>query len=133
MSYRNHEAFLATAEASIAAAATATNGTEFTSKSLPPDPNQALITVIFTTAGGDGGSVDFEFQASYDGGTTWTTTDFIKISVASDEDADSNVVRHSTIVDTAGVSRLRLWKVKNGDGVTAITSVNAVLSWGHMY
>lgn len=130
MGYRNHEDFLATAEASIAAAATATNGSEFTSRTEPTDPEKVCITCIFTTAGGDGGEVLFSFQASFDGGTTYTSNAFKAIGIPSDEDNASNVVRHAELVDVSGISHLRLWKVTNGDAATAITSVNATISWG---
>jgi len=51
------------------------------------------------------------------------------ISVASDEENDDGVVRYPYPDIFPGISHIRLWKIVNGDLVTAITAVNAKLSW----
>ena len=129
---RGEKDFLATAEASIALSTTAVNGTAFDSRSLVVPTSMATITITFTgDASSDGGSVDFYFQSSYDNGSTWTTAELIKISVDSDEISASPYLVSKSFVDWyQGISHVRLWKVVNGDATSAITLVNATLSWG---
>jgi len=90
------------------------------------------ITVTFTGDGSmDGNDVDFYFQASYDNGTTYTTTAFWVVSIESDTDHVANVVRYTDfIVPVWGISHLRLWKVVNNDATSSITDVNATISGG---
>ena len=133
MSHRNNEDFLATAVSSIAKTVTATNGTDFTSRELGVPTDMATLTIVFTGEDGmDGSDVDFYFQASYDGGSRWTTNEeFIKISKAT-YDTTPYLVRHSQVDWYQGISHIRLWKVTNGDTGKSITAVNATLSWGRL-
>ena len=122
--------FLATDYASLAADTTDTKATWTTEEMLVVPRPWAMITVTFTTAGGDGNDVDFYFQVSCDNGATWSTVDWMTISVASDEEADGDgAVRYPYPDIYPGVSHIRLWKIVNGDLITAITAVNAKLSW----
>ena len=121
--------FLATDYASLAADTTYTKATWTTDELLVMPTAWAMITVTFTTAGGDGNDVDFYFQISCDDGETWSTVDWMTISVASDEENDDGVVRYPYPDIFPGISHIRLWKIVNGDLVTAITAVNAKLSW----
>ena len=121
--------FLATDYASLAADTTYTKATWTTDELLVMHTAWAMITVTFTTAGGDGNDVDFYFQISCDDGETWSTVDWMTISVASDEENDDGVVRYPYPDIFPGISHIRLWKIVNGDLVTAITAVNAKLSW----
>ena len=127
-----HQNFLATDYASIAADGTYTKTTWTTDEMLVVPSSWALITVTFTTAGGDGNEIEFYFQVSCDNGATWTTTYWTLVSVDSDEDAVANVVRYPWIDIYPGISHIRLWKIYNGDQITAITDVNASLSWGRV-
>lgn len=87
------------------------------------------ITITFTGDGSmDGADIDFYFQASYDNGTTYTSTDYWIVSRASDTDHVSNVVIYTEMVPVWGVSHLRLWKVVNNDAANSITDVNASIS-----
>lgn len=113
---------------------TVVNGTDFTSAEVsttyPIDTpkNVGLLTVTFTRTTGTASEVDFEFQASYDGGTTWTTAAYCTISVATNAAAVSNVVRYSVPVYLYGISHLRLYRIVNNDGSTALTACGAYLS-----
>lgn len=132
-SYHTSEAFLDAAE-NVNATITATNVTDFDSNeievSLLGYPSQATITITFTGDGTmDGEDVDFLFQVSYDGGTTWTTTAFLEIDVASNTDHVTNVVRHAELVQFPGISHIRLWKIVNNDATSNITAANATISW----
>ena len=131
-SFGDHEGdanFLATDYASLAATATYTKATWTTDELLVIPSAWAMITVTFTTAGGDGNDVDFYFQISCDDGENWSTVEWMVISVASDEANVDGVVRYPYPEIFPGISHIRLWKVVNGDAVTAITAVNAKLSW----
>ena len=89
--------FLGTALASLAKSSTATNGTEFTSTNVKcmevGGEGVGAILITFTRAAGDGEEVQFLFQGSWDGGVTYTSVYFVRVYVASDADADSNVVK----------------------------------------
>ena len=132
-SYHTSAAFLTTAE-DVNSGATATNGAEFTSTEIEVSrlgyPDKATITITFTGDGSmDGSDIDFFFQVSYDGGTTWSTTAFLEIDVASNTDHSSNVVRHSELVQFPGISHIRLWKIVNNDAANNVTACNATISW----
>lgn len=123
--------FLSTAIASIdEGGGQAVNGSEFNSEEYPVPTDMANLGMEFTIATGDGKKIVFEWQASYDNGATWTTVDFAIREIDSDEDDDSNVIRDAMVIWTQGISHIRLWRVTNNDAVTAITSVNAYLSYG---
>jgi hypothetical protein len=113
---------------------TVTNGTDFTSEHVsttyPIDTpkNVGLLTVTFTRTTGTASEVDFGFQASYDGGTTWTTAAYCTVSVATNATAVSNIVRYSVPVYLYGISHLRLYQIVNNDGSTALTACGAYLS-----
>lgn len=132
-SYHVSEAFLTTAE-DVNSKATAVNGTDFNSNEIEVSvlgyPSQATITITFTGDGSmDGEDIDFFFQVSCDNKTTWSTTAFLEIDVASDTDHSSNVVRHSELVQFPGISHIRLWKITNGDMSSNVTACNATISW----
>ncbi len=129
--YRRSQAFLATA-VDVDASASAVNGTEFTSREIRVsqlgDPESVAITVTFTRAAGAADLISFEFEGSYDGGTTWTTVYFSQIQVATNATAVSNVVRKTVIVAVNGISHLRLSKIANGDAANNTTACNASMS-----
>jgi len=128
--------FLASAIASIAADATATNGSEFTSLELDLVSDDGLVNtdgiatveITFTGDGSmDGSNVEFYFQVSLDG-TNWSTDEYVKIYCASDAEHVSDVVRHSEPI-TAKWKKIRLWKVFNDDAANEITDVNAKIAF----
>jgi len=128
--------FLDTA-VSCGAGATVTYGTDWTTNasglklhSLNYSPLWVTITCTFTRTGGTTDEVDFEFHASYDNGTTWSTEDFTKISIPTNADASSSVVRWSSVELVPGVSHLRLYRIVNNDSATALTVCNASCSIG---
>jgi hypothetical protein len=114
---------------------TVVNGTDFTSAHVsttyPIDTpkNVGLLTVTFTRTTGTTAEVDFEFQVSFDGGTTWCTEPYCVVSVATNAAAaTSNVVRYAAPVYLYGISHLRLYRIVNNDGSTALTACGAYLS-----
>jgi hypothetical protein len=121
------------------AGATKVNVTDFTSASVKVSEEKgarmALLTMTFTRAAGSASTVDFYFQVSYDGGTTWADfndpiADAEYHSLATNHAVLSGTtVRVSRIIHLAGVSHIRLAKVVNGDGGNNLTAVNATLSW----
>jgi hypothetical protein len=129
--YRRKADFLATA-VDVAAGVTKVNGTDFTSNlvrvSYQNDPDIVAITIKFTRAAGSASTVDFEFQSSYDGGTTWSTAYYIRIQVPTNETAVSNVVRVMKPVYAYGISTFRLYRIVNNDASNGLTACNATLS-----
>ena len=130
--YRKSADFLASAVA-VNATITKVNGTDFTSVevnlSYPPDlPTIGALTVTFTRAAGSASTVDFEFQVSYDGGTSWTTAYYVRIQVATNETAVSNVVKVTKPVYLYGISHMRLYRIVNNDGANNLTACNAKIS-----
>jgi len=69
--YTGNTAFLATA-ISVAADTVEVVGTGIATHSLPLGSQEIIgITCVFTPAGAAASTVDFYFEVSYDGGTTW--------------------------------------------------------------
>jgi hypothetical protein len=123
-----YAAFLDTA-VDVGAGMTKVNVTDFTSKSHFTPVNTASITITFTRAAGSASTVDFYFQVSFDGGTTWANYRST-ISVPTNEPVISGTTcRVLTPVNLYGVSHIRLWKIVNGDVGNALTAVNATISY----
>ena len=114
----------------VNASATKVNGTDFTSNEIKimSRKDGGAITVTFTRATGSASTLDFEFQASCDGGTPWSTAYYVKIEVATNETAVSNVVRKTIQVNLWGISHIRLYRIVNNDGANNVTACNAILS-----
>ena len=124
----------------LAAAGTAMNGTEFTSTSIKVSEEKgaklALLTLTFTRAAGSATlTIDYYFQVSYDGGTTWADfhdpiadADYLSI-VTAHAVLSGTTVRVSRIIPLNGVSHIRFSKVINNDTGNNLTAVNATLSW----
>ena len=124
--------FLAT-PVSCGTSAAVVNGTGFTSKvahvsSLMNAQPVGIITVTFTRTTGTASEVDFEFQASSDEGTTWTTPYFVKVSIATNETAVSDIVVAKRLIYLYGITSLRLYRINNNDGSTALTLCNATFT-----
>jgi hypothetical protein len=130
-----------TATFNLAAGATAWRATNFTSAGIKVSgeyaARMALLILEFTRTSGSSSTVDFYFQVSYDGGTTWAdfkepVLDAEYFSIATEHAAMAGTtytVRVSQIIHLAGVDHIRLAKVVNGDSSNALTSVKATLSW----
>ncbi len=130
--YRYQRDFLATADAEVTTGDTEVNVTDFTSREIKisrvSDPETVAITVTFARATGSAATVDFAFEASFDGGRTWATFEGVTIKVASNHSVISGTtVRVITLVNTPGVSHLRLKSIKNNDS-GSVTACNATLS-----
>jgi hypothetical protein len=129
-----------TATFNLAAGATAWRATNFTSAGIDVSgyygARMALLIMEFTRTAGSSSTVDYYLQVSYDG-TTWT--DFVEpvsgaeyFSTATNHAvmaATTYTVRVAYIIHLAGVNRIRLSKVVNGDASNALTAVKATLSW----
>jgi len=131
-SYQTHIAFL-TSGINVNLSTAAVNGTDFASEpvwiSRPGCGNEVAITVTFTTDGsGTSSTVDFEFQASYDGGSSWTTAYHTILQVPTNETAVSNVVRKVFLVNVHGLWGLRLYRINNTDAANNLTACNATVS-----
>ena len=126
------QAFLATG-VSCGTSASVVNGTDFGSAavrvSFIGQPSIGALTVTFTRAAGSStATVDFYFQVSYDGGTTYS--DYIEpFSVETGHAAISGTtVRVTKPILLYGVSHIRLYKITNNDGSNALTVCNAAIS-----
>lgn len=117
---------------SCGAGATLVNQTGFASliirASYPGMPSTGALTITFTRTTGTSATVDFEFQASYDNGVTWTTSAYVTVSIPTNSLAASDVVRYTAPINVYGVSHLRLSRIVNNDGATALTACNATFS-----
>lgn len=121
--------------ATITTGDSAVNGTDFTSSSVWVSrrafASVVAITITFTGDGTmDGADIDFLFQVSCDDGTTWSTTEYVTISIASNTDHVANIVYYTETIQVYGISHIRLWGVINNDAANSITDVNATLSQG---
>ena len=128
-SYNTNYVFV-TGDVDVAAGVTKTNGVDFTSKEVPVRVAPLIaLTVIFERAAGSSSTVDFAFEVSYDGGTTWATFKGVAISVRTDHSVVSgNVVRVFQLVNVPGASHIRWKSVLNNDSGNNITKCNVVLS-----
>jgi len=135
--YSYNEDFIDTAIATITTGVTKVNVTDFTSNEIrvsrSPVPSESAdacaITITFTRATGSASTVDFAFEASYDGGVTWATFEGVEIKIASNYSVVSGTTVRvlKTFINIPGVSHIRLKSVKNNDAAS-ITAVNATLS-----
>ena len=91
--------------------------------------NGASIQVTFTRTAGTTATLDFEFQYSIDGGATWDTAYSFVIEVPTNTAADTNVVRKTFVINTYGVTDVRLSSVKNNDSANNVTNCNATISF----
>jgi len=124
----NYEPFLDTA-VDVAATVTKVNGTDFNSKTPSCKSRDALaITCTFTRVTGSASTLDFEFQASYNNGVTWTTAYLFRIQVPTNTTAVSNVVRYMTLINSSGITNLRLYRIVNNDASVNTTACNVYLS-----
>jgi len=132
-SWQNNRPFLA-AGVSCGVSTTLVNGTGFTSNELAITLagydviNNGLLNITFTAAAGSALTVDFEFQVSYDGGTTWTTAYYVRIQTPTNETAVTNVVRVSKPIYLYGISHIRLYRIVNNDDANNLTVCNASMS-----
>jgi hypothetical protein len=133
--YTNNKAFLATAVA-CNASTTLVNGVGFTSLERTGFGSAALLTLTFARAVGSASlAVDFYFQVSYDGGTTWSdfhdaVSDAAYFSVLTGHAVvTGTTVRVSRTIILSGVSHIRLSQIVNNDTVNNLTACNATISW----
>jgi len=92
------------------------------------------ITVEFLPAVPAAVSIDFEYQASTDGGRTWTTglagDAYIRIRVNTDVDSIDEIVRITGgPFNVHGVWGLRLYRIVVGDGAGNCTGIQTNVSY----
>jgi hypothetical protein len=112
--------------------ATKVNVTDFTSLAfvLPQDAEMALLLLTFTRAAGSASlTLDYYFQVSGDGGTTWW--DYIEpLSIETGHAViTGTTVRVARQLSLAGFTNIRLASVVNNDTVNDLTAVNAGISF----
>ncbi len=116
----------------VGAGATKIEVTDFTAveANISHQGSFGALTVTFTRAAGAADTVDFYFEVSADGGTTWSTFEGTTISVATNHAVISGTtVRATWVIDFGGISHIRLAKVVNNDAVHALTAVNVKVSF----
>ena len=130
--YTGNTAFLATAIA-VAADTVEVVGTGIATHSLPLGSQEIIgITCVFTPAGAAADTVDFYFEVSYDGGTTWASLSkdaIAKIPTNQAVVTGGAVVRVFYEVMVYGASHIRWSSVDNNDAVNALSGVNVYLSY----
>lgn len=128
---QTQENFLATAT-TVNASTTVTNGTDFTSRSITVGAAAhpvVGIMVTFTRTIGAAGTLDVNFQVSYDGGSTWADYDDAQIQVATNHAAlTGNIVRYYTLMGVYGASHVRVKSMVNNWAGGNLTAVNVSLS-----
>jgi len=101
-------------------------GVSSTEPDLTYEVNEGSIMVTFTRSAGTTDTVDFWFQVH--NGIAWSTTAFLKVQIATNSPADTNVVRDcGTIIQLQGIKKIRLYKIENTDSSNNVTDCNAYL------
>ena len=128
-SQQRHKWFLSTA-VNVAAGATVTYPATLPSGVVDVSKySKCSFTVVFSRAAGAADTVDFTFDISYDGGTTWASFEGVTIQIATNHAVISGTtVRAYIEVNLYGISHIKLHSIKNNDGVNNITACNATLS-----
>jgi len=130
--HTGNTAFLATA-ITVAADTVEVVGTGIATHSLPLGSQEIIgITCVFTPAGAAASTVDFYFEVSYDGGTTWASLSKKAIAEIPTNQAvvtGGSVVRVFYQVIVYGASHIRWSSVDNNDAVNALSGVNVYLSY----
>jgi len=125
-------AFLATA-ITVAADTVEVVGTGIATHSLPLGSQEIIgITCVFIPAGAAADTVDFYFEVSYDGGTTWASLSkdaIAKIPTNQAVVTGESAVRVFYQVNVYGASHIRWSSVDNNDAVNALSGVNVYLSY----
>jgi hypothetical protein len=124
--------FLATALAALAAGATKVHVTDFTSRTLHIGHSFQSKSLIFTftRAAGTANTVDFAFEVSVDGGTTWATLEQ-EFKIPTNQDpVSTTVVRVVKELEAITADYIRLKSITNNDGVNALSALNVTLIEG---
>lgn len=125
-----YEDFLVTA-VDVTAGATVATASSSIWVSRPGYSGVIALICTFTRAAGSTSTLDFYFQASHDGGTTWENYDDITIEIPTNQTVYSgNIVREVYLVYAYGLTHLRLRQIVNNDGANNVTACNVTLSHG---
>lgn len=118
----------------IAASATATNGTEFTSDEIAIQHSaKVIISVTFTRAAGSSSTVDFEIEISTDHKNSWSLYRGGSANPMIQTATNTPVVSGTTVnmayqINAVGISHFRIKDIENTDSSNAITAVQVQIS-----
>ncbi len=111
---------------------TSVHGTGHVSRSIDISTQASigLITVKYDPATPAAVSIDFEFIVSYDSGTTYTSSFYIRVRSNTNATADANGdIIVSSAVNLYGVSHIRLLNIVVNDGAGNCAEINATMSF----
>ena len=128
--YTEYEDFLVTA-VNVNASATVAVASSSIWVSRPGFSGVVALICTFTRSAGSTSTLDFHFQASYDGGTTWADYSGITIEIPTNQDPYSG----TTVIEiyeryVYGLTHLKLKDITNNDGANNVTACNVTLSQG---
>jgi len=120
-----------TAAVNVGTSSTVTTSSSSIWVSEPGYSGVVALICTFTRSAGSTSTLDFYFQVSHDGGTTWENYDDITIEIPTNQTVYSGTtVRDVYLVYVHGITHMRLWKIVNNDGTNAVTACNVTLSQG---
>lgn len=118
----------------IAASATATNDTEFTSDEIAVEHSaKVIISVTFTRAAGSSSTVDFEIEVSTDHKNSWSLYRGGSANPMIQVATNTPVISGTTVnmayqINAVGISHFRIKDIENTDSSNAITAVQVQIS-----
>jgi len=111
---------------------TSVHGTGHTSRSIDISTQASigLISVKYDPVTPAAVSIDFEFIVSYDNGTTYTSSFYIRVRSNTNATADANGdIIVSNAVNLYGVSHIRLLNMVVNNGAGNCAEINATMSF----
>ena len=111
---------------------TSVHGTGHTSRSIDISTQASigLITVKYNPVTPAAVSIDFEFIVSYDNGTTYTSSFYIRVRSNTDATADTDgEIIVANAVNLYGVSHIRLLNIVVNNGAGNCEAINATMSF----
>jgi len=128
--YTEYEDFLVTA-VNVNASTTVAVASSSIWVSRPGFSGVVALICTFTRSAGSTSTLDFYFQASHDGGTTWENYDGATIEIPTNQAVYSgNIVREVYFIYVYGLTHLRARQIVNNDGANNVTACNVTLSHG---
>lgn len=118
----------------IAASATATNGTDYTSLELPVEHSiRVVISITFARAAGSSSTVDVELEVSTDHKKTWSTYRGGSANPMIQVATNSEVITGTTVnmayqINAAGISHFKIKDIENTDSSNGVTDLQIRIS-----